>query len=56
MQTQPIFCGEAEYERWLNSALEAERQRLQLQMAPRHPRSPAPRNENIHTRKEGEEA
>jgi hypothetical protein len=35
MQTQPTFCGEADYERWLLSALAAERQRLHLQRIPR---------------------
>jgi hypothetical protein len=34
MERHPIFGGEAEYERWLNSTLEAERQRLRLQLAP----------------------
>jgi hypothetical protein len=29
---EPIFLGEADYERWLVSALEAERQRLREQM------------------------
>lgn len=38
---EPIFLGEADYERWLVSALEAERQRLREQMKVREGRSPA---------------
>jgi hypothetical protein len=38
---EPIFLGEADYERWLVSALEAERQRLREQMKVRETRSPA---------------
>ncbi len=60
MQSQPIFFGEADYERWLSSALEAERRRLKLQVAPlpepSHPRPPALVLENAHTRREGDEA
>jgi hypothetical protein len=60
MQSKPIFLGEAQYERWLNSALEAERQRLRLQAAPdpapSDPPPPARPNENVHTRREGGEA
>jgi hypothetical protein len=60
MHSQPTFFGEADYERWLNSALEAERRRLQLQVTPRaapsHPRPPAPANENVHSRREGDTA
>ena len=36
-----IFLGEADYERWLVSALEAERQRLREQMKVRQARSPS---------------
>ncbi len=58
MHSQPIFFGEADYERWLSSALEAERRRLQLQLAPRpapsHARPPAPVNKSIYTRREGD--
>lgn len=60
MHSKPTFCGEADYERWLSSALEAERRRLKLQLAPRtkpsHPRPPTPINENVHSRREGDEA
>jgi hypothetical protein len=38
---EPIFLGEADYERWLVSALEAERQRLREQVKVREARSPA---------------
>jgi hypothetical protein len=59
MHSQPTFFGEADYERWLSSALEAER-RLHLQLAPRpepsRPRPSAAPKENVHTRREGDEA
>jgi hypothetical protein len=42
---EPIFLGEADYERWLVSALEAERQRLREQMKVREARSPAEAND-----------
>jgi hypothetical protein len=42
---EPIFLGEADYERWLVSALEAERQRLREKMKAREARSPAEANE-----------
>ncbi len=60
MQSQPISFAEADYERWLCSALEAERQRLKLQLAPRteasHPRPAAPVIEIVHAQREGDEA
>jgi hypothetical protein len=59
MHSQPIFFGEADYERWLSSALEAERRRLHLQLAPRsepsHSRPTVPLIENVHSRREGDE-
>jgi hypothetical protein len=42
---EPIFLGEADYERWLVSALEAERQRLREQKMVREARSPAEAND-----------
>lgn len=42
---EPIFLGEADYERWLVSALEAERQRLGEQMKLREARCPAEVND-----------
>lgn len=47
---KPIFLGEADYERWLVSALEAERQRLREQMKVREARSPAEPNDFADTR------
>jgi hypothetical protein len=58
MHSQPIFFGEADYERWLSSALEAERRRLHLQLAPRpapsHAQPPVPLNKSTHARIEGD--
>jgi hypothetical protein len=42
---EPTFLGEADYERWLVSALEAERQRLREQMKVREVRSSAEAND-----------
>lgn len=60
MQSQPILFGEADYERWLSSALEAERQRLKFEITsvptPNHPQPRAATNENVHTRREGDTA
>ncbi len=53
MKRQPIFCGEADYERWLNSALAAERQRLKLQVMPRAPRPPTQQHDRAHTLRQG---
>lgn len=54
MQSPPIFCGEADYERWLNSALEAERERLKLQGMPRALRPPTERQDHEHANRQGE--
>ena len=60
MHSQPIFFGEADFERWLSSSLEAERQRLKLEITSvptlNHPRPAAATNENVHTRREGDAA
>lgn len=42
---EPIFLGEADYERWLVSALEAERQRLREEIKGRETRSPVEAND-----------
>jgi hypothetical protein len=56
MEPELKFCGEAEYQRWLNSALEAERRRLQLQITPRNSRPPALANEHVHGRREADKS
>jgi hypothetical protein len=56
MHSQPIFFGEADYERWLSTALEAERQRLQSEAASRSSRLSALPQENVHANKEGDPA
>ncbi len=56
MHNQPTFCGEADYERWLSSALEAERRRLQMKVASCAPRLSAPPHENVQANREGESA
>ena len=53
MHSQPIFFGEADYERWLSSALEAERQRLKLQVIPNAPQPPAKENDQPHALSRG---
>jgi|HubBroStandDraft_1064217.scaffolds.fasta_scaffold18343_5 hypothetical protein len=55
MRSQPVFCDEADYERWLASALEAERQRLKLQVMPRESRPPTQPND-VHTLRQGDAA
>ena len=53
MQARPIFLGEADFERWLSSALEAESQRLKLQVIPSAPGLPPNRTTNrTHSVKE----
>jgi hypothetical protein len=56
MQWRAVFCDEADYERWLKSVLEAERQNLQSQVAPRYSRTPAPANADAWKEKEGDAA
>ncbi len=54
MQARPTFCGEADFERWLSSALKAESQRLKLQVMPRAPRPPTQQHDQVHALRQGD--